>query len=43
MKPQVYPEDIECLFPGTDELGSIFVSNIEAAQNLSTLASNPLP
>lgn len=34
---KVYPEDIECVFEGKSPLGRIYVSNIEAAQNVKTL------
>lgn len=37
-----FPEDIECIIhsPHPDR-GSLFISNIEAAENLATLRSTP--
>lgn len=35
-----FPEDIQCILQGPDrEAGSIFISNIEAAENPNTLRS----
>ena len=38
--PQKYPEDIQCVLISQDRSkGSIFISNVEAAENVSTLDS----
>jgi len=39
LKPQtVYPEDIQCIQdPNQNNVGGIYISNLEAAQNLRTL------
>lgn len=35
-----FPEDIECIIRSPDTLkGSLFISNIEAAENINTLQS----
>lgn len=37
---QKYSEDIQCVYPSPDPTkGSIYVSNVEAAENPQTLAS----
>lgn len=33
----VYPEDISCICDPVDGKGGIFVSNLEAAENINTL------
>lgn len=39
--PQKFPEDIQCIIHSPDPAkGSLYISNIEAAENLSTLKSN---
>lgn len=43
MSKRTYPEDIECVFEGCAPLLRIFVSNVEAAQNLKTLESSADP
>ena len=35
--PEVYPEDIECVRDPVGGAGGIYISNLEAAQNLRTL------
>jgi len=35
--PQVYREDIECVRDPVAGVGGIYISNLEAAQNLRTL------
>ena len=38
--PKKYPEDIQCVFPSSDpHKGAIYVSNVEAAENINTLRS----
>lgn len=37
-----FPEDIECVYQPLNGKGAIYVSNIEAASNPQTLASNQL-
>ena len=38
--PQKFPEDIECIIKGkSSSQGSLYISNIEAAENLNTLKS----
>ena len=39
MRRETYPEDIQCIVEGIDGRGAIFVSNIEAALNPTTLES----
>ena len=34
---KTYPEDIECVIDPTNGKGGIFISNVEAAQNINTL------
>lgn len=41
-KTEKFPEDIECIIKSPcPENGSLYISNIEAAENLSTLKSMP--
>lgn len=41
MKPHVYPEDIQCVLdPNQNNVGGIFISNLEAAQNPRTLSKH---
>jgi hypothetical protein len=42
--PKTFPEDIDCVIRGkTASQGSIYISNIEAAENIETLKSISLP
>ena len=41
--PKSFPQDIECIIKSSDpEKGSLYISNIEAAENPATLRSNLL-
>ena len=38
--PKKWPEDIECVMPSSDpQKGAIYISNVEAAENILTLNS----
>lgn len=38
--PKTFPEDIECIIKSNDpEMGSLYISNVEAASNPNTLKS----
>jgi protein-tyrosine phosphatase len=42
--PKKFPEDIECIIKSKDpDAGSLYISNVEAAENPMTLKSNPRP
>jgi hypothetical protein len=40
---QVYQEDLSCILDPQDGKGGLFIGNLEAAQNITTLKSNPTP
>lgn len=35
--PRTYPEDIDCIIKSNEEVGSLYISNVEAAENIATL------
>ena len=38
--PKKWPEDIECIIKASDpSCGSLYISNVEAAENINTLKS----
>lgn len=40
--PKKFPEDIECIIQSRNlSSGSLYISNIEAAENINTLKSTP--
>ena len=41
MRGFVYPEEIECVLEPINGVGGLYISNLEAAENLATLKSTP--
>ena len=42
-KPTVYQQDYSCILDPQDDRGGLFIGNLEAAQNATTLQSTPTP